>query len=327
MASQWKSILGGAAVAALLILPAAAGDNGWTQGPWQSFDTRSVKVDTLVGKLRIEVKPQDKTTIQVSGTKSRVGAVTVKRSGDELVVKGVDDNSVWDWKNWFNFSDMHTNTKDLDVHIVVPKGTDVRVNDMVGDATIGDTEGNLRFEAVASDSRIGRVRDARVSMAGSGKIVMSDVMGELRLEIAGSGNIKARSARSVRADVAGSGSADLGQISGGLNLDIAGSGDFTAAKVNGPVDVDIVGAGSVNIPAGEANPLHVDIMGAGNFVFGGTAVDPHISALGSGRVKLRSYRGRMNSDGMVDVQVGPEGFPAAPPAPPAPQAPPAPPKP
>ncbi len=71
MASQWKSMLGGAAVAATLILPAtAAGDNGWTAGPWQGFDTKSVKVSDVVGRLRVEVKPQSKITIQVpvSGT-------------------------------------------------------------------------------------------------------------------------------------------------------------------------------------------------------------------------------------------------------------------
>ncbi len=96
----------------------------------------------------------------------------------------------------------------------------------------------------------------------------------------------------MHADVAGSGSADLGRIANGLNLDIAGSGDFNATSVNGPVHVDIVGAGSVNIPQGTADPLHVDIMGAGNFVFGGEAVDPHISALGLGQREAAFLQGQ-----------------------------------
>lgn len=317
MASQWKSVLGGAAAAALLILPATAGDNGWTSGPWRGFDVKSVKIDTLVGKLRIEVKPQAKVSLQVSGNKSRVDGVTIHADNGRLVIEGENGNAVWDWRNWFNFSQPPESSNGLDVHLVVPKGTDIDVEDLVGDATVGDTDGDLRFEAAVSDATIGKVRQAHVSMAGSGKIVMSDVAGDLHLEIAGSGKIKAASAASVKADVAGSGTAELGPIAGGLNLDIAGSGDFSAQRVNGPVHVDIVGAGSVRIAQGEANPLHLDIMGAGNFTFGGEAVDPHISALGSGSVKLRSYRGRMDSDGMVDVKVGPDGFPA-PPAPPAP---------
>ncbi len=324
MVKQWKSMLGGAAVAALLIIPAGA-DNSWTAGQWRTFPVKSVKMDTVVGRLRVEVKPEGPVSLQISGVKARVDAMTVHADGNQLVITGENENAVWDWHKWFDFSDTRNDAKDLDVHLVVPKGTEVRVGDMIGDATIGDTDGDIRFEAVDSTTTIGRVKDARISMAGAGKITMSDVMGSLKLEIAGSGKIKAQSAQSVHAEVAGSGSADLGQIKGGLDLDIAGSGDFNAVRVNGPVRVDIVGAGSVHIPQGTANPLHVDIMGAGDFVFGGEAVDPHISAVGSGRVKLRSYKGKMDSDGMVDVQVGPEGFPA-PPMPPAPPAPPAPPK-
>ena len=230
-------------------------------------------------------------------------------SGSTVVISSENEDGVWDWHNWFDFSENHSDANALDVHVVVPKGTDVHVSDMVGDATIGDIEGDIHFEAASSNATIGRTKDAHVSMAGSGKIVMAPIAGDLHLEIAGSGKIKAASAASVKADIAGSGNAELGPIAGGLHLDIAGSGDFSATKVNGPVHVDIVGAGSVNIPQGQANPLHVDIMGSGDFVFGGLAIDPHISAVGSGRVKLRSYQGKMNSDGMVDVQVGPEGLP------------------
>jgi len=331
MANQWKSALGGAAVAALLILPAAAGNDGdWSTGAWRGFGAHTLKVESLVGRLRIDVKPQSNITVQINGAKQRVAQTTVRQSGDTVIIEGQDENKVWDWKTWFDFSNHDTSTKDLDIHVVVPKGTGVNVDSIVGDAVIGDTEGDMRFEAVSSNSTIGRVKDAHITMAGSGKIQLSDVMGDLHIEIAGSGKIKAKSTQHVNADIAGSGNAEIGAINGGLHLDIAGSGDFNAARVNGEVHVSIVGAGSVNIPQGTADPLHVDIMGAGNFIFGGEAVDPHISALGSGRVKLRSYRGKMNSDGMVDVQVGPEGFPAAPPAPPAPGgrvAPPAPPAP
>lgn len=327
MANQWKSVLGGAAVAALLIIPASAGNDGdWSTGQWQGFGAHNLKVESLVGRLRVDVKPQSNITVQINGTRQRVSQTKVRQSGDTVVIEGLDGNAVWDWKTWFDFSSHNTDTKDLDVRVVVPKGTDVNVDSIVGDATIGDTDGDMRFEAVSSKTTIGRVKNARISMAGSGRIQMSDVVGDLRLEIAGSGRIKANSTRHVNADIAGSGNAEIGAINGGLDLDIAGSGDFNAGKVNGKVHVSIVGAGSVNIPQGVADPLHVDIMGAGNFVFGGEAVDPHISALGSGRVKLRSYRGRMNSDGMVDVQIGNEGFPA-PPVPPAPGARPAPPAP
>ena len=328
MAGQWKSMLGGAAVAALLIIPASAGSNGnWTMGQWQSFGVGDVKIDSVVGRLRVEVKPQAQVGVQISGKKERVARLAVHQVAGTLVIEGENSNAVWDWHTWFDYSSHNDSTKDLDVHVVVPKGTTVRVEDMIGDATIGDTEGDVHFDAASSNATIGRTKNAHIEMDGTGKIQLADVAGELHLEIAGSGNVKAGSSQSVHASVEGSGSAYLGAIRGGLHLEIDGTGDFNAASVNGPVHVDINGAGSVNIPQGRADPLHVEIAGVGNFAFGGEAVDPHISALGVGSVRLRSYKGDMHSTGMAEVKVGPEGFqppPAPPLAPAAPKAPPPP---
>jgi Putative auto-transporter adhesin, head GIN domain len=332
MAGQWKSMLGGAAVAALLTIPASAGNpSGWTSGGWRSFGVNDVKLDAVVGRLRVDVKPQAQVSIQVTGKKERVDRLAVHQVGDTLVIEGENSGAVWDWRTWFDFSTHNDDSKDLDVHVVVPKGTSMRVENMIGDATIGDTEGDLNFEATSSRATIGRTRNAHIDMAGSGRIQLADVAGELHLEIAGSGNVKAQSSKSVHAEIDGSGSAVLGPIQNGLHLEIDGTGDFNAASVNGPVHVAIAGAGSVSIPKGTADPLHVEIAGVGNFVFGGEAVDPHIDAIGVGSVKLRSYTGRLHSSGMAEVKIGPDGFPAppTPPAPPAsaaPKAPPPPPK-
>jgi len=45
-------------------------------------------------------------------------------------------------------------------------------------------------------------------------------------------------------------------------------------------------------------------MGSGNVTFGGTAVDPDISSMGSGSVKLKDYRGRLSNDGMSNLKIG-----------------------
>ena len=59
------------------------------------------------------------------------------------------------------------------------------LEDLVGDATIGDTYGPLRLEATAGDATVGRVASARVELAGSGKIAMSDVAGKSVVTIEG----------------------------------------------------------------------------------------------------------------------------------------------
>lgn len=332
MQQRLKSILTGAAVAAALTLPAEAADNGWVTWPTKTFDARTVRVTDLVGTLRVEVKDSGPMTLNVSGVQRRVNGLHVKAAGGVLRIEGDNDSeSVWDWRNWFNF-DYHNRDGQLNVKLVVPRGTDVGVDGLVGDATIGDTQGPLKFDASVSNASIGRVGPAQISLAGSGKITYAQVNGNLSVEIAGSGKIAGGNvAGFTKADIAGSGTAQVGAVNGGIDIDIAGSGDFTAAKVNGPVKVDIAGAGNVLIGDGVANPLKVDIMGSGDFTFGGLAIDPDIDALGSGNVRLRAYKGNMKSDGMVNVKIGSEGMPAMPPKPPAPPArspkPPAPPAP
>lgn len=327
MRSGKSSMLIGAAVAALLVLPAAAGDSGWVVWPTKSFNAGSLRVEDIVGSVRVNVQ-DGPMKVDVSGSRPLVAGLTVKQDGGQLVISGneVDSFDVWDWKKWFDFSHINDDRNGkLFIKVTVPKGTSVRVEDLVGDATIGDTYGPLRLETTAGDSTVGRTSMARISMAGSGKTTVGDVAGELRMEIAGSGRITAHNAGNVKADIAGSGDAVVAAIASGLSVDIAGSGDFTAQKVNGPVKIDIAGSGNVKINDGYADPLHVDIIGAGDLYFGGMAVDPRISAMGSGNVRIKSYKGSLKNDGMADVQIGGQSYPGSDSIPPIPPVPPIPP--
>ncbi len=302
MHKQWKSMMVGAAVAALVTLPAFGAD-GWTNVPTHSFaDTHGLSVQDLVGNLIVGVK-DGPATIQVSGVQARVNALSFKAVGGQLIVEGTGSESVWDWRHWLDFSDVHQSRSDLTVRVTLPKGSSVHVDDLVGDAQIGDTMGPMKFSAVSTNSQIGRVASAKIELAGSGKITVGDIGGDLSVETAGAGKIQTGNAQDVHADVAGSGSINVGAIQS-LHLDIAGSGDFSAAKINGPTHVDIMGSGSVNIAGGVANPLHVDIAGSGNFVLNGVAVDPHVSTVGSGNVRLKIIRGNLVNDGMANVKVG-----------------------
>jgi len=307
MQKKLRSFLGGAAVAAVLILPAAASSD-WISWPAKSFSADAIRVQDTVGKLTVNVRNGGPVTVEVAGAKERVNGVSVREEDGKVVIDGSGgegDESVWNWRNWFNFSgDFETDGDDLAIKVTVPKGTRVEVNDLVGDATIGDTQGELHFEADATKARIGRVGPANVSLNGAGRVDIAQVNGPLHLEVAGSGKATIGPTQSVHAEIAGSGDAEFGAIAGDLTLSIAGSGDVTAASVNGPTKVDIAGSGSVKIADGTADPLHLDIMGAGNFVFGGVAVDPHIDAVGSGSVKLKSYRGHLDNEGMADVKIG-----------------------
>jgi hypothetical protein len=45
-------------------------------------------------------------------------------------------------------------------------------------------------------------------------------------------------------------------------------------------------------------------MGSGSVNFGGTAVDPEISSMGSGSVKVKAYRGKLSNEGMSNLKIG-----------------------
>lgn len=311
MREQTKSLLMGAAVAALLILPAVAAED-WVTWPQRSYNAGALKVGDFVGTLVVNVSNGGPMTVNVSGTRERTKQVEVRPAGGVLVVEGQNTESVWDWSKWFNFSDYgHSKPDQLVVKVSVPRGTAISVDDIVGKATIGDTMGPLKFEASATQSKIGKVSTAKISLAGTGRIDVASVAGNLDLDIAGSGKVNVGPTQMVKASIAGAGDTALGPIAGGLSVDIAGSGDISAPRVNGPVHVSIAGSGSVNVADGLANPLHVDIMGSGSFTFGGVAVDPHISSFGSGSVKIKAYKGKMSSDGMASVDVGAPDISAA----------------
>ncbi len=291
-------------------MPAMHGHgSNWTTGSVHTFNSNSVKLEDVVGTVVVTVRDSGPMSVQISGARERVAGVEVSQDDGRLNIEassdGEDSQSVWDWKNWFNFHNSESHeSNDLTIKVAVPRGSDVNVEDLVGEAYIGDTMGNLRFEAASSNAHIGKVAKAKISLGGSGRIDIAGVTGLLDVDMGGSGKLVAGPTGSVKADIAGSGDAQLGAIAGGLSVDIAGSGDITAAHVNGPTHIDIAGSGTVRIADGIANPLHVDIMGAGNLYFGGVAVDPHIDAVGSGTVHLKAYRGKLDSEGMADVKIG-----------------------
>jgi hypothetical protein len=339
MVQNPKSLLAGAAVAALLIFPSlvsgpmgamaggpppappaapiaapapppAAANGNWVRWAPRDYNGNSLKLSDIVGTVTIAVRDGDgPMTVEASGDKHRMKDLRVSNDNGALAIEANDagdTHSVWDVSQWFNFSDDNWRDRsNMFVKVTVPRGTKVNIDGLVGDANIGDTYGELHFEAAATKAHIGHVGEAHVDLGGAGRVNITAVDGDLHLDVGGSGKVNVGAVKGlVDASIAGSGDVTFGNIGGGMHMEIAGSGDVSAARVNGPTHIEIAGSGSVKIADGLANPLHVEIMGAGNFVFGGMAVDPHVEALGSGTVKLKAYRGHMNSEGMANVQVG-----------------------
>lgn len=296
--------------AAGLMTPAVfAADGSWVTPPEKSYAARNVHVDDVFATLLVDVKPVSKVSVQISGEAARVQTVKVDAQNNVLTISGVDESrkhSVWDWRKWFDFHKHGGAAVDkLKIHIVVPDKTPLEIADFAGNAKIGSTHGAFRFETSGSGNAvIGDVADAEVALAGAGKVRLGHVAGALKASTAGSGSISAGDVDSLHSEVAGSGSVVVANIRHGLHHEVAGSGDMSAASVHGEVHVEIAGSGSVKIGSGEANPFRVEIMGSGNVRFGGVAHDPHVEAMGSGNVWIKSYTGKLDTEGNAHLKIG-----------------------
>lgn len=305
MHNETKSFLGGAAVAGMLIAPALAGDPNWVTWPHKTYEgAHRVSIDEVVGTVIIDVKDSGPITLDASGVKGAMDGLDVSTDDGTLQIEGSQEKSlVWDWRNWFNFSDVgKPSHSKLNLHLTVPKGTNIAIDELVGDATIGDTMGKVDFSATATRAKIGHVASAKITMEGTGSASVAQVNGPLIISIEGSGKVTAGKSGPVKADLEGSGEANLGAIDGALDLEIDGSGSLSATRVNGPVKIDVAGAGEVKIADGVANPFNVDIAGSGDVYFGGVAVNPHVDAVGAGSVHIKAYRGHLDNEGMADVK-------------------------
>lgn len=173
---------------------------------------------------------------------------------------------------------------------------------------------------------IGRTEALQLSNAGCGDWTVGNVAGELKVNLAGSGDTKAGSAGVARINLAGSGDTTLGGVGGDLTVKIAGSGDVTAgpvggglsvstggsgdtevASVAGAVTTSTAGSGDVIIRGGRASSLSVSTAGSGDVLFAGTAGTVSAKIAGSGDVRVAQVSGAISKSivGSGEVVVGP----------------------
>lgn len=153
--------------------------------------------------------------------------------------------------------------------LVVPVGTNVRVGDMVGAVGIGPSLGGALDFSARFDTRIfaydvteltGKVsgqgcvevqlvhQSADIQVSGQGDFILGSVGDEFDASVSGQGSIRVNggNSRSMRASVSGQGSIiHDGTVLGGASLKVSGMGDINARKVSGAVDARVSGMGKI----------------------------------------------------------------------------------
>jgi hypothetical protein len=162
------------------------------------------------------------------------------------------------------------------------------------------------FAGGAVFGSVGRADTLDLSNAGCGDWTVANVKGLLRINDAGSGDLRAGAAGELQVRVAGSGDIYAKEVAGPANIDIAGSGDVTAASVSGTLRVAVAGSGDVKISSGHATEMTARVAGSGDVRFGGTADSVSAIIAGSGDVDVGQVTGQVHKTvfGSGEVHVG-----------------------
>ena len=153
---------------------------------------------------------------------------------------------------------------------------------------------------------VGRSDSVELGNSGCGDWTVANVAGPMRVNVAGSGDVRTGSAASAEVHVSGSGDVATRDIRGGLNASTSGSGDIVAASIDGPFHVHVSGSGNVRAHAGSATDMAVWVAGSGDVSFGGGARSLEASIAGSGDVRVAKVTGAVarHVAGSGDVHVG-----------------------
>ncbi|HYC04290.1 MAG TPA: DUF2807 domain-containing protein [Azospirillaceae bacterium] len=226
----------------------------------QEFDARGVSVEGVIGRVTVAVAPKgSRVSVAVSGKEEPLSRISVRlKDGKVEIEQGSPGyNRTIRKEDW------------VEVQVTVPEGASLGVADFIGEATVGDLQGDLAVADLTSGTlKVGRVASAAIEINGSGEVTLGDV------------------ARGLAVDISGSGDVEAGRTGGDVAISIDGSGDVTVGSVQGPVTAAINGSGDILVKDGTADPLTVSVSGSGNFTLQGTATSQTISQSGSGKVRI-----------------------------------------
>jgi hypothetical protein len=153
---------------------------------------------------------------------------------------------------------------------------------------------------------IGRSNSVELSNEGCGDWTIANVEGDLKINDAGSGDVRAGKAGRLVIHVAGSGDITTRDISGPAVVDIAGSGDVTIASISGDLRANVAGSGDIKIAGGRAQSVVAHLAGSGDVNFEGVAGSVSAAIAGSGDVNVAKATGPVKKSvfGSGDVNIG-----------------------
>jgi hypothetical protein len=244
---------------------------------------------------RVVVIPEARSDVKVQMVTTNASLpITQREEGDKVILDGdlrrrIDGCNSMYGKPTVHIRGLGQVAYDNLPQIVVRTPMDVRV--FAGGAVFGS---------------MGRADSVDLSNAGCGDWTVGNTKGVLKINEAGSGDVRAGAAGELIVHVAGSGDIYAKEVAGPATMDMAGSGDVTADSISGSMHAAIAGSGDVKIHGGHATEMVVRIAGSGDVRFGGVADSLMATIAGSGDVDVGHVNGSVRKTvfGSGDVNVG-----------------------
>lgn len=239
------------ALSLLLIVPLAAcsvdsdasgpGVAGVGSGTTRTFAVTDFSALSLRGSDDVDVRVGTGFSVRAEGPSKELDKLKIERVGDTLRI-GRKDRSGFSWGS----------SDTVKVYVTMPRiaaatiagSGDMAIDRVEGQRFTGDTAGSGSLNI----AMLG-VREAKLSIAGSGDMTLKGSTERLTVDIAGSGDVDATGVSANTATVS-----------------VMGSGGVRAA-VNGPATVSMMGSGDVDL--GKGAKCAISKMGSGEVKCGG----------------------------------------------------------
>ena len=249
-------------------------DEQATVGP-KSFQTSTLEVRDIEADVDIKPNQGQAMVVTISGKKSGVDSVLTTKVGDCLVVSGksggrkasgtsvvIDNGNISIGSGNFSRGSMRVNVgsvsiggggdveADVKVTITVPVRSGIKVAGVQGSVKVGDIDGPFTGHLFGDSSMsVGKVRDAQLSLQGSGDIEVLEVNDKLSMRIQGSGDINVfnGNVQTLNVDIMGSGDAVFNGTAADASLSVMGSGDIKVGHVKNKPNLSQMGSGKIKV--------------------------------------------------------------------------------
>ena len=241
----------------------------------KTFEAAKLHISGTNAEIRVSVRNGKKTKVVIAGPESKVKKIICEVKGDTLKIS--DANTESSSKNNINISgnsisissgSLHISsisgskiisngstiitggqTPDITIIIQVPKGTSIKAEKINGTLAIGEVDGDMELSTNSGKITAGLVKNALLSIQGSGDIIIWEMTGNLVANVQGSGDIEVKSGSipSISANLKGSGDIKFDGEAENANLSIMGSGDIKVRFVKNKPITSVMGSGDIRV--------------------------------------------------------------------------------